>query len=332
LDGLNKLRGLVLQAGGLSDVTMDLVSDMGMAETARALSNHKDLFAEVGPKIMLATDPKMPVQIVLDNVEIGKAQLMLKCSARERVPTDRLSTVGLSKEETIKLFASNQLLMDGLDLTEEWEHFTQMLATGWGRMLAERRERAGKLKDFLPMHHRHSLSGQPLRPTALTINKVYPCQETRLSDMIRLAYTVQREHLELVAEFMENDPSFMADLRMLEDKAAEVGERQAAEARVHHANQRFGEFIGHGDQLTVHMWTEARAIMAQEVTAAGRLEFCGPFRLEGMHSKMSKVSADFKAQLHPMNFEDECTMAIRLFTLTLSQILNVQSSYPTYVV
>jgi hypothetical protein len=311
IDGLVNLRSIMLQVGGLTDATMDTLSDMGMAETARGLNKQKDLFAEVGPKVMKATNRKMPVQSALDNMDIGDQHLMEKSSVRENVATDHLSTERMAKEEAVKMFKLELLLMGDLSLEIERDHLVRdVLANSWGRIVAGRRERAAKLLQFLPTHHRHALSGQPVQATISFVNKVYPCQETRLSHMIRLAQKVQREHLELVAESVDQDPVFLADLRLLEDKDADKAERVAAEARVHTVNQQFGEFIGHGDQLTVHMWTETKAICRQEVTAVGRLEFIdGPFRLEGLHSKMSKVAADYKELLHTNNYEDECTMA-----------------------
>ena len=48
----------------------------------------------------------------------------------------------------------------------------------------------------------------------------------------------------------------------------------------------------------------------QEVTAFGRGEFLGTYRLEGMHSLMNKLCQDCKAMMpHESNFDDECSMA-----------------------
>ena len=51
----------------------------------------------------------------------------------------------------------------------------------------------------------------------------------------------------------------------------------------------FGEWVGHGDLLTVKMVQEARMMMVGSATAFGRLEFLGPFRLQLLHMKMKKI-------------------------------------------
>ena len=78
LDGLVKLRSLTLQAGGLTDEALDMLSDMGLAETAHSLSNHKDLFAEVGPQVMLSTESNMPTTKAIDNLDFDKESLQKK--------------------------------------------------------------------------------------------------------------------------------------------------------------------------------------------------------------------------------------------------------------
>ena len=80
LDGLIKMRSLALQAGGTTDRALDLLSDMGTAETARSLTRHKDLFAEVGPMVMQGTFRHMPTTQVMDNLDFNKEHLMMKCS------------------------------------------------------------------------------------------------------------------------------------------------------------------------------------------------------------------------------------------------------------
>jgi hypothetical protein len=60
----------------------------------------------------------------------------------------------------------------------------------------------------------------------------------------------------------------------------------------------------------VERWQDVRQILSQEVTAFGRLEFCGPFRLEGLHSHMKKTKLDYKALMPDVtNFDDEICMA-----------------------
>jgi hypothetical protein len=128
--------------------------------------------------------------------------------------------------------------------------------------------------------------------------------------MVKFALKVQAEHLEEVAEYMGCEPLFMADLAMLQDADAAEEVREQAEERVMAANRQYGEMLGHGDQLTVERWQDVRQILSQEVTAFGRLEFCGPFRLEGLHSHMKKTKIDYKALMPDMtNFDDEICLA-----------------------
>ena len=76
------------------------------------------------------------------------------------------------------------------------------------------------------------------------------------------------------------------------------------------AVEEYGCWVGYGDQLTWQVMQDIKVVVAQEVTAFGRLEFLGPFRLAGMHSLMKKVSTDFKAVMKKLtNFSDPCCMS-----------------------
>ena len=67
----------------------------------------------------------------------------------------------------------------------------------------------------------------------------------------------------------------------------------------------FGEWVGHGDLLTVKMVQEARMMMVGSATAFGRLEFLGPFRLQLLHMKMKKISQDYAVCMkNDRNFDD----------------------------
>ena len=330
LDGLVKMRSFMLQAGGTTDQAMDILSDMGLAKTSRSLNNLKDVFAEVGPRVILNTNYKLPSQSALDNIDYDKEHMMLKVTMREQVDTSHLSTVPLPKAEAVKLINKSLLMVNSLDLRDEKNHLVEeVLANGWGLRLAERREdRAGKLAKFLPRHHRHSLSNMEQLAAIYAISKMYPCQETRHSHMIQLAFQVQREHLEevgsvlkltlqpsiyhsvQVAEFMEREPDFMADLALLEQVVVEQEVRSEAERRVQEANLKYGEKISHGDLMTVEMIQEIRQIVAQEITAFGRLEFFGLVRVQGLHMKMKKTVVDYKALMKSsVNFDDKLCMA-----------------------
>lgn len=109
---------------------------------------------------------------------------------------------------------------------------------------------------------------------------------------------------------MEGDPFFLADVDMLEQVDLEEEVRSEAEMRVGEANQRYGEKIWHGDLMTVEMIQEIRQIVAQEVTAFGRLEYFGPVRVEGLHMNFKKHVVDFKALMpSTVNFDDKLCMA-----------------------
>ena len=52
LDALIKLRSLTMQVDGITNLGLNTLSDVGLSHTARSLSNHRDLFAEVGTEVM----------------------------------------------------------------------------------------------------------------------------------------------------------------------------------------------------------------------------------------------------------------------------------------
>ena len=72
---------------------------------------------------------------------------------------------------------------------------------------------------------------------------------------------------------------------------------------------KFGEWIGHGDLLTVKMILEAKKSMSGSATAFGRLEFLGPIRIQMLHMKMKKISQDYGQNMkHEINFDDTLTI------------------------
>ena len=128
--------------------------------------------------------------------------------------------------------------------------------------------------------------------------------------MIKLLVQVQREHLRHVTEFKKGEPRIVEAMALLESPDAELEERLEAEKIVHQANEEFGAFSGHGDQLTVEVWQEVRVICCQEVTAFGRLEFLAPLHLAGLHTQMNFVSQAYKAHMpNPNNMTDPCTLS-----------------------
>jgi hypothetical protein len=299
LDALVKMRSLSLQVGGTSDLALDLLSDVGLAHSARSLNNLRDRFADVGQELLLLIDPGKPSQYVFDNCDFQRENLTVKVTVKEETDTRHLDTEPKTKEEALRMFKMDELLLAMEVNKPEKNHLLRnVLAPGFGRVLADRRpERAGKLAKLLPKHHKHLHSGATVKPAVFSVAKTYPFTETKHSDMIQLVLRVQKEHLREVARYMGDHPEFHAKLAVLTDKDAPVEVREAAEAEVQFACRLFGEFVGHGDLLTVQMWQEAKLLLAQEVTAFGRLEFCGPFRLEGFHAKMKKTHLDFVAMM-----------------------------------
>ena len=93
LDALVKLRSLIMQADGLSNLGLDILSDCGLAQCSRSLSNHRDLFAEVGRAVMDNTAANYPYQSILDNCDLMQEHLTVEVIEKETIDTSNLSTV-----------------------------------------------------------------------------------------------------------------------------------------------------------------------------------------------------------------------------------------------
>ena len=90
LDALIKLRSLTLQVDGLTNNGLDILSDTGLSQCARSLSNHRDMFAEVGPKVIGATACHMPYQSTLDNCDFQSEHLTIETIEKETIDTSGL--------------------------------------------------------------------------------------------------------------------------------------------------------------------------------------------------------------------------------------------------
>ena len=133
--------------------------------------------------------------------------------------------------------------------------------------------------------------------------------ETRNPDTIKLLLRIQRQFLRCVAKSRGDEASFLQLLDLLEDNEADIEKREEAEKMVMEAVLVFGEWVGHGDLLTVKMVQEAKMLMFGSATAFGRLEFLGPFRLQLLHMKMKKVAQDYAACMkREINFDDVLTL------------------------
>ena len=78
LDALAKLRSIVMQVGGLSNIGLDIMSDMGLSQCARSLSNLRDLLSDVGPAVIKQTAKSFPYQSILDNCDLQGEHLTIE--------------------------------------------------------------------------------------------------------------------------------------------------------------------------------------------------------------------------------------------------------------
>ena len=97
LDALVKLRGLVLQIDGLSNIGLDVMSDLGLSHCARSLSNHRDLLADIGPAVLYNTARAFPYQSILDNCDIQNEHLTIEVIEKENIDTSHLDTTRMPK-------------------------------------------------------------------------------------------------------------------------------------------------------------------------------------------------------------------------------------------
>ena len=196
----------------------------------------------------------------------------------------------MSDEEAFSLFKKELVLLGCEENRNEREHILEVIALSAARRLCEGRPCAQVFKKFIPAHHNHENASKSLVPAHTFIVKPYPYQETKNPDTIKLLLRLQRQHLKNVARAEGDDPAFHRLLDMLEDTSIDEEDRIAAEETVMKAVSKFGEWIGHGDLLTVKMVLEAKKSMSGSATAFGRLQFLlGPFRLQMLHMKMRKL-------------------------------------------
>ena len=322
IDAMVKLRSLTLQVDGMTNQGLDILSDVGLAQCARSLSNHRDLFAEVGWDVMNSTAANFPYQSTLDNCDLQSEHLTVEVVEKETVDTSTLSTAKISKNEALALFNTKLVLLNTEENKSEKEHFENLVAVAVGRILSARRQEAKKLANFLPAHHTHQNSDKKLTPALTFILKPYPYQETKNPDTIKLLIRIQRQFLHAVARSKGDDADFLHLLKLLEDADADNEEREKAESIVKKSVQKYGEWVGHGDLLTVKMVQEARMLMVGSATAFGRLEFLGPFRLQMLHMKMKKICQDYSVGMkNEINFDDKISLPW-LAALTRMKVTN----------
>ena len=309
IDALVKLRSIILQVDGLSNMGLDVLSDCGLTQCSRSLSNHRDLFAEVGRAVMDNTAASLPIQSILDNCDLQQEHLTLEVVQRETIDTSNLSVDKKSKEEALALFCKEEVLLGAEQNKEERDHLLYVVGVAAGKILASNRPEAKKLASYLPAHHLHQNSHLKPTPAITFILKPYPYTETKNPDMIKLMIRIQRQFLHAVAKAQECEQDFLVKLKLLEDPDAENEVRENAEKEVKEVVLKFGVWIGAGDLLTVKMIQEAVMLMAGSATAFGRLEFLGPFRLQLLHMKMKKISQDYAVCMkREINFDDKLSL------------------------
>ena len=322
INAMVKLRSLTMQVDGMTNQGLDILSDVGLCQCARSLSNHRDLFAAVGWDVMNSTAANFPYQSTLDNCDLQSEHLTVEVVEKETVDTSNLSTAKITKNEALDLFTPKLVLLNTEENNAEKEHFENLVAVAVGRILASRRQEAKKLAKFLPAHHTHQNSDRKLTPALTFILKPYPYQETKNPDTIKLLIRIQRQFLQAVARSKGDDPEFIHLLKVLEDADADNEEREKAEDIVKKEVDEYGEWIGHGDLLTVKMIQEARMLMVGSATAFGRLEFLGPFRLQLLHMKMKKICQDYSVGMkNEINFDDKISLPW-LTALTRMKVTN----------
>ena len=186
LDAFTKIRSLALQMDGLSNLGLNIMSDCGLTQCARSLSNHRDLFADVGCAVMENTASNFPFQSLLDNCDFHSEHLTVEVIEKETINTSHLSTVRKSKEEAIALFSKEQVLLSSEENKSELDHFLYVSALAACRVLAAIRPEAKRLTNHTPNHHKHENSSKKLTPATTFILKPYPYMETSNPDMIKL--------------------------------------------------------------------------------------------------------------------------------------------------
>lgn len=271
IDSAVKVRSLTMQMDGLSNEGINILHDVGLAQCARALSHHKDLFAEVGPMVMEASGVKNPWSSLLDNCDVMGEHLTVEVVEKETVDTSHLGTEPqMTKAEALEEMNKYMIMMGEEQHQMEREHLKHIITLAGAAAVGELRpDFKAKVGKFIPAHHKHEHSWRKLSAALTFIKKPYPYQETKNPDTIKLLIRIQRSFLQSVAGSREDEVEFRGLLELLEDPNAEEEKRKAAEMTVHNAVKLYGEWIGHGDLLTVKMVQEAKMLMAGSATAFG---------------------------------------------------------------
>ena len=196
LAAVTQLRSWSAQEAGLTDAGLNKLAACKLTNTARSLNKRKDHLAELGPQFLAAAGKKQQKQYVFDNVDFGGEHLMLKVSEVESLDTRNLSRDPMSKQDALGLFKKELVLMNGPEREKEHDYLLQLLAHHWGAEVgALMGGRAEKLATLLSGHPPDSQINSKPKASTTFIERLYPCQETSHTDMIKMLKKVKFAHL-----------------------------------------------------------------------------------------------------------------------------------------
>ena len=150
------------------------------------------------------------------------------------------------------------------------------------------------LRRLLPNHYQHPTSKTNPKQADLFTKKPQYKDEKKNSDIQQIVEREQLDYLHLITELVPDKSQYIGDLAIIQDKDAGSEIREGAENRVHKACLSAGEYIGHGDLLTMQRFFYAKRLRQDQITAYERLEYVKYFFLSEFHLKMNKVILDYQ--------------------------------------
>jgi hypothetical protein len=295
LSAMSKVKCLGLKSGGLSKEALDIAAATGMTQSSRCVSEQRDFLAGTSWELIAEHSKKFPHQSTMDNLDLSRNgelhHMTLSFIEIEQDCTSHLSTQGLSYQETLKLFNTYLLLIYSERNREAKEQFLKIVTIILGRIIAEEFPDLKWMLQVLPNHY--NTVGRELKPSVLLTKKPQYFQETKNSDIVKIVEQEQLDFLRLLGEQVADKAAFMRDLDMIRDNESKDEDRVPAEIRMHEAVKTSGEYIGHGDLLTIERFYIAKRLRRSGVTAYERLDYVKYFRPELFHAKMNKVIQDY---------------------------------------
>lgn len=169
-NALTMIQALSLKMDGLSDKGLDGQFRINLSATSRALRLKRDELAEIQANMLIEESKVAPSQITIDNCNTRRTNCMVAYRQAESVDTSHLSTVGLSWEETSRLFDPAIFMLKSAELQGEFHHLQTVLMLAVGRELATLLpEQLGHWLRVLPEHHQHPQSNLPLEKAQITL-------------------------------------------------------------------------------------------------------------------------------------------------------------------